>query len=318
MRKIIMLTMSLFFVQINQAQIKLIHPAGKFVTVNGVKLWTEESGRGNPLFLIMGGPGDAHILMHTYDKLQDSFLLVFIDNFGTGKSDTAKDATQYSIDRDVENVEGVRKALGFDKIDLLGHSYGSVVVEKYALKYGSHLQHLIIVGGLYNTEMWQEACSSPNHEIAENEPELWDSLMMLRAQGYKSSDEIHVNLYNKFIHGLIFSYCPNNSKNLPVDDNYPNQSNNKVYYQIVGPDGDFILGNDAAKFDVTNELKNLKMPILIIAGRFDRISVPKYAVLYKKYCPQAKFVMFEHSGHGPQVEEPEKTFSLITNFLQGR
>jgi hypothetical protein len=38
-------------------------------------------------------------------------------------------------------------------------------------------------------------------------------------------------------------------------------------------------------------------------------------VHYIEYCPQAKFVMFEHSGHNPQVEELGKLFPLIENFL---
>ena len=82
------------------------------------------------------------------------------------------------------------------------------------------------------------------------------------------------------------------------------------------PDGDFVVGNDIAKFDVTKDLKNLKMPILIVAGRYDRVSVPCMAVQYKKYCPQAQFVMFEHSGHNPMVEEPEKEFPIIRAFLR--
>ena len=83
-----------------------------------------------------------------------------------------------------------------------------------------------------------------------------------------------------------------------------------------GKDGDFVVGNEIAKFDVRDELKNFKMPVLIIAGRYDRVSVPKFAVLYKKYCPQAKFVMFEQSGHNPQIEEQEKEFDLIRTFLR--
>jgi proline iminopeptidase len=39
------------------------------------------------------------------------------------------------------------------------------------------------------------------------------------------------------------------------------------------------------------------------------------AVKYKEYCPQAQFVMFEKSGHNPQVEEPEKEFQIINEFL---
>jgi proline iminopeptidase len=43
--------------------------------------------------------------------------------------------------------------------------------------------------------------------------------------------------------------------------------------------------------------------------------VPVMMEKYKEYCPQAKFVMFEKSGHNPQIEEPSKLFALIKNFL---
>jgi proline iminopeptidase len=38
-------------------------------------------------------------------------------------------------------------------------------------------------------------------------------------------------------------------------------------------------------------------------------------VKYKEYCPQARFVLFEHSGHNPQVEEPQELFRLLNDFL---
>jgi len=57
------------------------------------------------------------------------------------------------------------------------------------------------------------------------------------------------------------------------------------------------------------------MPVLIYGGRFDRVAVPWMMVKYKEYCPQAKFVMFEKSGHNPQIEEPEAAIELIREFL---
>ncbi|MDB5227393.1 MAG: Proline iminopeptidase [Bacteroidota bacterium] len=293
------------------------HPAGKYITVNGAKLWVETMGKGEPLFLIAGGPGNSHLYMHSFDALKDSFLLVFIDAFGRGKSDTALNAAEYTIERDVEDIEGLRKASGYEHFNLLGHSYGTLVAQSYALKYGQHLNHLILADGLYNAAMWQENDDNCNHEFSENDPEMWDSLMTLRKQGLHSSDALHHNLYfNNFHNGLLYTYYPENGKKFPVDTTYPNDFNSKLYYQFVGSDGDFIVGNEIAKYDVSTELKNLKMPVLIIAGRYDRISVPKFSILYKKYCPQATFVMFEHSGHWPQLEEPEKEFPLIRSFLK--
>ncbi|HTA28180.1 MAG TPA: alpha/beta hydrolase [Bacteroidia bacterium] len=292
-----------------------VHPEGKYVEVNGTKLWVETVGTGDPLFLISGGPGGSHVGLHSFDRLQDSCTLVFVDNFGRGKSDTAKNVKEYTISRDVEDIEGIRKALGYDKINILGHSYGSVVAQLYAIKYGDHIKHLIIADGFFSGKMWQENDDNSNHEIMENYPEIWDSLMHMRKHGLISSDKAFYTEYGNVPYGFLYAYNPTNFLH-GLDPSYPNRFNLKLYYQLVGPDGDFVVGNDIAKFDVTKELKNLKMPVLIVAGRYDRVSVPKWAVMYKQYCPQAQFVMFEHSGHNPMVEEPEKEFPIIRAFLK--
>lgn len=297
-----------------KAQTSFQHPPGQYVTVNGAKLWIEIEGSGDPLFLISGGPGGAHAGMHSFDGLKDSCMLVFIDNFGRGRSDTAENVKEYSISRDVDDIEGIRKALGFDQINLLGHSYGGVVAQLYAIKFGKHVKHAIFANSFFSGEMWQENDDNSNHEIAENYPEVWDSLMILRKKGYISSDAVCANLYGTVPYGFLYAYNPDKFLH-GIDPSYPNKFNTKLYYQLVGEDGDFKVGNDIAKFDVTKQLKDLKMPVLIIAGRYDRVSVPKMAVLYKKYCPQAQFVIFEKSGHNPQKEEPEKEFPLIKAFL---
>jgi len=92
--------------------------------------------------------------------------------------------------------------------------------------------------------------------------------------------------------------------------------NTKLYYQMVGKDGDFIVGNDIGNFDFRKRLKELSMPVLIYGGRYDRVAVPAMMIKFKEYCPQAKFLMFEYSGHNPQVEEPQKLFDLLRDFLK--
>lgn len=298
-----------------RAQTAYQHPSGQLLKVNGANLWVETVGKGDPVFLISGGPGGAHVGLHSFDPLADSMTLVYIDNFGRGKSDTAKSVKEYSIDRDVEDIEGIRKAIGYDRINILGHSYGSVVAQMYAVKYGSHLKHLIIADGFFSGDMWQENDDNSNHEIAENYPEVWDSLMILRKKGLISSDPVCADLYATVPYGFLYAFNPANFDRSKFGP-YPNRFNTKLYYQIVGPDGDFVVEGDMAKFDVTKQLKDLEMPVLVIAGRYDRVAVPKMQVQYKKYCPQAKFVMFERSGHNPQVEEPDKEFPIIREFLR--
>ena len=292
---------------------------GQYYTVNGAKLWVVVVGKGEPLILIAGGPGGVHRGLRSFDSLAKSGIqLIYFDAFGRGKSDTAKDVKEYSLERDIEDIEGLRKALHFTKISLLGHSYGSVVAQGYAIKYGQNLSHLIIANGFHSFIMWQENDDNSNHEIKTNYPEVWDELMKIREQGAVSSDEKHQEIYGRVPYGFLYSYNPARFEPNPAIRRkpYPNSFNAKLYYQMVGKDGDFIVGNDIGNFDYRKQLKDLKMPILIVAGRYDRVAVPWMQVKYKDYCPQAKFVMFEKSGHNPQVEEPEKEFPIIVEFLK--
>jgi proline iminopeptidase len=292
---------------------------GQYYTVNGAKLWVVVVGKGEPLILIAGGPGGVHLGLRSFDSLAKSGIqLIYFDAFGRGKSDTAKDVKEYTLERDIEDIEGLRKAMHLNKISLLGHSYGSLVAQGYAVKYGQNLSHLIIANGFHSFIMWQENDDNSNHEIKTNYPEVWDELMKIREQGAVSSNENHQEIYGRVPYGFLYSYNPTRFEPNPAIRRrpYPNSFNAKLYYQMVGKDGDFIVGNDIGNFDYRKQLKDLKMPILIVAGRYDRVAVPWMQVKYKEYCPQAQFVMFEKSGHNPQVEEPEKEFPIIVEFLK--
>ncbi len=290
------------------------HFEGEYVTVNHAKLWIEEIGMGDPIIMISGGPGSAHAGMHSFDTLSELASLIFVDGYGRGKSDTAKDVKEYSLDRDIEDIEGIRKALNLETISVLGHSYGGVVAQGYALHYPTHVKKLLLISTFHSFGMWQENNDNSNHEIKENYPEVWDTLMVLRQKGLISSDTVHQKIYGKVPYGFLYSYNPNNF--LRRDSVlYPNAFNTALYYQMVGKDGDFIVGNDIGSFDYRKELKSLTMPVLIVAGRYDRVAVPKMQVLYKEYCPKAKFVMFERSGHNPQVEEKAAFYNLVKGFM---
>ncbi|MBI4944929.1 MAG: alpha/beta fold hydrolase [Bacteroidetes bacterium] len=287
---------------------------GKYYTVNGAKLWTVSFGKGDPLFFIAGGPGGSHYGLRSFDSLSTTNTLVYFDGFGRGKSDTAKNVSEYTLARDIEDMEGLRKAMGFSKINILGHSYGGVVAQGYAIKYPNNVNHLILANTFHSFIMWQENDDNSNHEMKTNYPEMWDTLMILREQGAISSDPIHQEVYGRVPYGFLYAYNPDNFKRRGRKP-YPNPMNTKLYYQMVGKDGDFIVGSDIGTFDFRKQLKDLKMPILVIGGRYDRVAVPWMMIKYKEYCPQAKYVMFEHSGHNPQVEEPADEFKLIREFL---
>jgi proline iminopeptidase len=290
---------------------------GQYYTVNGAKLWVVIVGKGEPLIVIPGGPGGNHLAYRSFDSLsvKGNIQLIYYDAYGRGKSDTAVNVKEYTLARDIEDVEGLRKVLKLDKVSLLGHSYGSLVAQGYALKYSKTTSHLIIANGFHSYEMWQENDDNSNHEIKTNYPEVWKELMDIRKKGAISSSPNHQEIYSRVPYGFLYAYNPENFVNRGKRKPYPNPFNSKLYYQMVGPDGDFVVGSDIGHFDFRNQLKTLTMPVLIVAGRYDRVAVPWMQLQYKRFCPQAQFVLFEKSGHNPQVEEPEKEFPVILEFM---
>jgi proline iminopeptidase len=288
----------------------LKHPQGDFIVVNGARLWYESEGKGEPLLLIAGGPGYSHSYFHPFcSELADAYRVIYFDAFGRGKSDRAKSPKEYSFDRDVEDIEALRKALNLDKLVVLGHSYGGLVAQAYAVKYPASVKKLILSDSPYNAEVWQLGNDLINHEVRNQFPEIWEKVQQLRAQGLHSSAKEHQDAYWRFPLSLIFYYHPSNLGKQVFEFNAD------VYYQIAGDDADFLIGGDIVKLDFRVGLRNLQMPILILTGRFDKTLPPRLMLEYRRFAPEAEFVIFEQSGHDPFVEESSKYIEIMKRFL---
>ena len=286
------------------------HPPGQHVTVNGAKLWVESEGSGEPVVLIPGGPGAAHYFHPWFTALASTNRVIYFDAFGRGKSDRAKSLDEYTFARDVEDLEGLRKALGLEQWNVLGHSYGGLVAQAYALKYPQRVKRLVLANTLFSAEMWQANNDSCNHELRNQFPEVWAKLEEVRARGFRSSAKEHQAAY-QLPFALVYFYDASNAVKMGVPD-----VNVDLYYQMVGEDGDFIIGGDMAKLDFRRDLATLKMPVLVMAGRYDRVVLPRFTVQFQRYAPQAEFVMFEKSGHAPFIEETAATMETLRKFLQ--
>jgi proline iminopeptidase len=251
----------------------------------------------------------SHRYLYTaLERLQDAVELIYFDAFGRGRSDRAKTANEYSFGGDIEDLEGLRQALKLDKIGLYGHSYGGLVAQGYAVRYPPFTAKLILANTLHSAEMWQKGNDdTTNAEIQNQFPEIWAELQQLRAKGAVSCDSEYQAIQGRVPQGLFYFYNPSHSIDF--------DSNNDVYCQIAGPDADVVLGGDLASVDFRRQLRDIRVPTLILAGRFDRVSIPRYALQYRTLMPQAEFNWLERSGHFPFIEEPERHDALVRSFL---
>ena len=289
------------------------HAPGKHVLVNGKQIWVEEEGNGQPLILLPGGPAASHLTFHPYfSALADRYRIIYYDYFGRGRSGRPDSYTTITFEKDVEDLEGLRIALGLDKINVYGFSYGGMVAQAYALKYGAQVNRLILANTLHSPEMWQKNHENINRELSLQFPEIWEAVLALRKTGIHSFDPV---MQEKFAVAsqLVRFYNPDNAGCLLKE---PDSYNMELYREFVGSDIDFFIGNEVAKLpDFRPVLKDLKMPVMIVAGRYDRALYPACQLEFKTFCPQAEFHMLERSGSFAHIEETEKLFSLVRDFL---
>jgi proline iminopeptidase len=129
----------------------------QFVDANGVLIYTLSIGRGAPLVVLHGGPGASHDYFLPYLlPLARHNRLVFIDERGSGRSEKLEDASRYTVEAMVEDVEAVRVALGLGKINLLGHSFGGVLAQAYAFAHQASLSHLVLCSTFHSTKALNE------------------------------------------------------------------------------------------------------------------------------------------------------------------
>ena len=114
------------------------------------RVWTKRVGN-NPdmkVLLLHGGPGGTHEFFLCFDGYlpPERIEYIYYDQLGSYYSDQPSDTSLWTIERFVEEVEQVRKALNLNKNNfyLLGQSWGGLLAMEYALKYQEKLKGLII------------------------------------------------------------------------------------------------------------------------------------------------------------------------------
>src|SRR2546426_3253877 len=103
--------------------------------VNGTEISHLEVGKGLPCLVMHGGLGVDHTQFREWlDPLGDVLRLVYYDHRGNGRSGRPPIET-LSHDQLVADADGLRTHLGFERIAVMGHSYGGCLALLYALQY---------------------------------------------------------------------------------------------------------------------------------------------------------------------------------------
>jgi proline iminopeptidase len=290
-----------------------------FVDAHGVMIYYKILGRGEPLLIVHGGPGASHDYFLPYLlPLARHNQLVFIDERGSGRSEKLEDPSGYTVENMVEDVEAVRQALGLGKISLLGHSYGGVLAQAYALKYQANLSHLVLGSTFASTKGLNEVFVRMKEKMS---PELRDRINKMEADGLYGHGLPYEQ--NRYTTGYMVAawgegYFPYLYHNRP-DANYDPQENGKMswdlYREMWGSHGEFVIDGNLKSVEYTDRLATIKVPTLILVGDHDE-SDPSLSEAMHAKIAGSKLVILPSSGHMTFVDQPGMFLKAVDDFLK--
>ena len=293
-----------------------------FVDAHGVLIYYLSLGSGSPLMVVHGGPGADHTYFLPYLlPLARKHRLIFIDERGSGRSQRLQDASQYTVENMVEDVEDVRVALGLGKISLLGHSYGGVLAQAYALKYQANLSHLILNSTFPSTKQMNEVLA---HEKAQMPPDKLKRLNELEAAGLFGKGEAWEHgRYPVEYAGLAWGpgYFPFLYGARP-DPTYDPQGQEtgtswELYRTMWGEHGEFVIDGNLKSVEYVDRLATLKVPTLVMAGDHDECDPSLSREMHEKIAG-SELVILPNSGHMNFVDQPDLWEQAVEGFVGGK
>ena len=261
-------------------------------SVNGIQIYYEEQGKGEPLLLINGLAFPLDLWFAQIQELSRDFRVIALDNRGIGRSD--KPDEEYSIAMMAADAVGLLTALGIEKSHVAGLSMGGFIAQEIALSHPSVVNRLILVatgmGGPRSLELgrpfWEKAASA--------------------IQGLPAEQVYRIDLTLMTAPGFV--------------EKHPDILDQAVALRMKNPQPLYAFLRQFAAcnaFDINNRARTIAQPTLIILGKDDPIFPIPLADDYKKTLPDVKMIVYENCGHAIQLEKAGELIHDIREFLIG-
>jgi proline iminopeptidase len=284
-------------------------PKGEF------RVWTKRVGN-NPsvkLLLLHGGPGATH----EYFECCDTHLpaagveYYYYDQLGSAFSDQPDDPDLVELDRFVDEVEQVRVALGLDagNFFLLGHSWGGLLAQEYALTHGQHLKGLVISNMM-------SSCPAYNAYANDVLMPTMDQGVLKEIKDFEARGETEDPRYMDLLleHHYVFHVLRMPPEEWPDGLNRAFQNiNQSIYVPMQGP-SELGLSGKLLNWDRSADLGKIDVPTLVIGARHDTMD-PEHMAWMADQLPKGRLLMCENGSHLAMYDDQATYFDGLIDFL---
>jgi len=279
-----------------------------YANVLGFDLFYRQFGepRKGEILCLHGGPGATHdYLLSMADLATHGYRVTFYDQLGCGRSQLPKNVALFVPEHYIEEVEAFRRKMRLGKPHVIGSSWGGMLAIAYALKYQRNMATMTTVGGLHSVPLTVREMERMKHGLPKD---VQETLAKYEADGdYENPEYVKAVMvfYNKHLCRLS-PWPPELTHSL-------NHTSKPVYGTMNGPNEFTIIGN-TRYWDVTDRLKTIKVPTLVLGGRYDEVS-PVVAREIHRHVRGSELTIFTNSSHLPFWEERETFMKRVLRFL---
>ncbi|MFF2554878.1 alpha/beta fold hydrolase [Nocardia sp. NPDC058058] len=267
-----------------------------------------ETGAGQAVRILVHGLGGCwRHWAPTLTALAPHGRTIALDLPGFGRSEHSGDMTVGAI---VEVIDAVRTSVGADRVDLVGHSMGTLLTCEYAARRPEMVRRMVLVGGPILSVI--ELFRSPAVTLFRN-PQLANFLIEAATVGIPLPNwAVDLVVSNRWARRLALSpYTPDPGSLSPA----------AVRDILAGSGGSGTLATlrQGFGYDFRPALAALSCPTMVIGGREDRIApegdLRRFARLAR--CVESVEIL-PGTGHLAMIERPESVNPLIESFLNAQ
>lgn len=274
------------------------------LTPDGVRLYVRVSGSGPDTVIVPAGVW----LARDFAPLTAGRTLIFFDPRSRGGSDAVLDPERMGIEREIEDIDFIRRTFGLERVSLIGWSYLGAVVALYAAEHPDHVERVVQIGPMAPTRelsVYEGVRGSP--------PDSADRALLaeLAESGRQAADPVgycREYLMRMMIRPMMGR--PDSAARARIDPcTYANEWPDRLYATVrhVLP----------AAWDYTERAGRVSAPVLTLHGTADPNAAVEGGRAWAELIPNARLVELEGVGHAPWLEAPEEFFREVDAFLRG-
>ena len=259
--------------------------------------------------LLHGGPGSTHNYFEVLDRLaeEDGRELVMYDQLGCGESYVENRADLWNAKTWIDELAALREHLGLDEVHILGQSWGGMQLLSYVCERKPEgVKSLILSSTLPASWMW----GLEQHRLIEELPQEMQDAIEKATASNDYSDPAYIAAEAEYMLRHAAGAVTDES---PKCLRRPRKIGRESYVVGWGPNEFTPLGT-LKDYDVTEQLKDIREPALVINGGND-LCTPYIAKYMYDRIPNSRWELFRTCRHMCFVEDTDRYVELMKEWL---